>query len=69
MGDGWVGDAITCPYCDHRHEDSAEFFNDGAPGNYRYVTCEHCGQGIHVETETMTIVSYRTGKQREEVKP
>ena len=64
MGDGWIGDAITCPYCNHRHEGPWEFYTDGAPGNYRYITCEHCGQGIHVETET--IVYYRTSTSKSE---
>ena len=63
MGDGWLGDAITCPYCNHRHEDSWEFFDDGAEGDERFITCENCGKLLRVEIET--IVYYSTSKPKE----
>jgi transcription elongation factor Elf1 len=63
MEDGWMGDAITCPYCNYRYEDSWQFFDDGADGDERFITCENCGEGFHVEIETR--VFYSTSKPGE----
>lgn len=62
--DYYYADAITCPYCGHKHLDSWEY--DANDGDLIEIDCNDCEASFFVECHVdTTYTSRKAGKENE----